>query len=41
MKRLSDSATLTLFLFMDLAPQTHAQAPVLRRWARVSVEVLS
>lgn len=33
MKRLTDSSTLTFFLFMDLAPQLHAQASVLRRRA--------
>lgn len=41
MKRSSDSITLTFFLFMDLALPTRAQAPVLRRWARDSVEVSS
>ena len=33
--------TATVFLFMDLAPQSHAQAAVLRRRARDSAEVSS
>jgi hypothetical protein len=41
MKGLADSIVMTFFLFMELAPQSNAQASVLDRWARHSAEVSS
>jgi hypothetical protein len=41
MMQLTDLVMLKFFLFMDLAPQSHAQASALQRWARDSAEVSS